>query len=130
MINSTPENAFSVYDDSEAVLFLTDKPMKAYVDKLKLHSLKQLYSSELKTEALTYAMPQESEMAELLFTTGTTGKPKGVILTYKSVYHILMNTIEGIGITPEERLLLPLPLNHSFSFSNPAYTCSIHLDIK
>lgn len=113
--NSTPENALSVYADSEAVLFLTDKPMKEYADKIRLHSLKQLYSSELKTEEFIYAMPQEEDMAELLFTTGTTGKPKGVILTYRSVYHILMNTIEGIGITPEERVLLPLPLNHSFA---------------
>lgn len=59
--------------------------------------------------------PAEDELAELLFTTGTTGKPKGVMLTYKAVYHILTNTIEGIGIREDDILLLPLPLNHSFA---------------
>lgn len=117
--NSTPENSAMVYEDAEAVLFLTDKPMKGFEEKLRIVSLKQLYNGtleEIRTQSLLeYTMPKEDDMAELLFTTGTTGKPKGVILTYKSVYHILSNTIEGIGMTPEERLLLPLPLNHSFA---------------
>ncbi|MBO4862766.1 MAG: AMP-binding protein [Eubacterium sp.] len=55
------------------------------------------------------------EISEILFTTGTTGKPKGVMLSYKSVYNILSNTIEGIGIREGDTLLLPLPLNHSFA---------------
>ncbi|MDE7297558.1 MAG: AMP-binding protein [Lachnospiraceae bacterium] len=123
--NSTPENSALVYEDAEAVLFLTDKPMKGYEDRLRLASLKQLYAASVSnpeqsctagSSSLTeYLMPQEDDMAELLFTTGTTGRPKGVILTYRAVYAILSNTIEGIGITPDERLLLPLPLNHSFA---------------
>lgn len=113
--NSTPENAAAIYEDAEAVLFLTDKPMKEYADKLNLYSLKQLYGAEPEENFIEYVMPKEEEMAELLFTTGTTGKPKGVILTYKAIYHILTNTIAGIGIREDERLLLPLPLNHSFA---------------
>ncbi len=129
--NSTPENSAMVYEDAEAVLFLTDKPMKGYEERLRLASLKQLYASSENTETggqteeaagfllpepgPEYRMPQENDTAELLFTTGTTGRPKGVILTYRSVYAILSNTIEGIGIRPDERLLLPLPLNHSFA---------------
>lgn len=113
--NSTPENSAAVYEDAEAVLFLTDKPMKGFENRVRLCSLKQLYAAEAAGPVPEYVMPQEDDMAELLFTTGTTGRPKGVILSYKSVYHILSNTIEGIGMTPDERLLLPLPLNHSFA---------------
>ncbi|MCI8992673.1 MAG: AMP-binding protein [Eubacterium sp.] len=113
--NSTPENAALVYRNASAVLFLTDRPMKGLEEELKIHSLRQLYASEPEESYLEYRMPEENETAELLFTTGTTGMPKGVILTYKSVYHILSNTIKGIGIREDERLLLPLPLNHSFA---------------
>ncbi len=113
--NSTPENAAAVYQDAEAALFLTDKPMKGFEQRVNLYSLRKLYGEAVEGAFIPYQMPQEEEIAELLFTTGTTGKPKGVILTYKAVYHILSNTIEGIGILPEERLLLPLPLNHSFA---------------
>lgn len=113
--SSTPENAVMVYEDAEAVLFLTDKPMKGYENKVRLYSLKQIYEAEVPAHIAAYVFPDENDMAELLFTTGTTGKPKGVILSYKSVYHILSNTIEGIGMISDERLLLPLPLNHSFA---------------
>lgn len=113
--NGTAENSVAVYEDAQAALFLTDKPMKGLPDHIRLFSLKQLYAADALCEIPEYIMPDEHDMAELLFTTGTTGKPKGVILSYKSVYHILSNTIEGIGIAQEERLLLPLPLNHSFA---------------
>lgn len=113
--NSSPENSAAVYADAQAALFLTDKPMKDCAGQMKLASLKQLYAAEMPATIPEYTIPGQEDVAELLFTTGTTGKPKGVILSYKAVYHILSNTIEGIGITPQERLLLPLPLNHSFA---------------
>lgn len=113
--NSTPENSAMVYEDAQGALFLTDKPMKDFESRVKLCSLKQLYAAAAAEPVPEYILPEENDIAELLFTTGTTGKPKGVILSYKSVYHILSNTIEGIGMTPDERLLLPLPLNHSFA---------------
>lgn len=129
--NTTPENAIAVYEDAQAVLYLTDKPMKdcenvnavsfensvinsENKNTLNIASLKQIYMTQM-SEKMEYVEPVEDDMAELLFTTGTTGKPKGVILTYKAVYNILKNTIEGIGIREDERLLIPLPLNHSFA---------------
>lgn len=118
--NSTAENAAAVYEDAGASLFLTDKPMKErngkdWGEHCRVASMKQLYAAPAPEKLADYVMPEPEDMAELLFTTGTTGKPKGVILTYKAVYHILSNTIQGIGIREDERLLLPLPLNHSFA---------------
>lgn len=118
--NSTAENAAAVYEDAQASLFLTDKPMKErngkdWGEHCCVASMKQLYAAPAPEKFADYVMPEPEDMAELLFTTGTTGKPKGVILTYKAVYHILSNTIQGIGIREDERLLLPLPLNHSFA---------------
>ncbi len=119
--NATPEDAALLYRESGAALLLTDRPMKEYGIACRIYSLKAIYNTRpdgaedaASLEAF-YTMPGESELAELLFTTGTTGRPKGVMLTYKAVYHILNNTIEGIGIGKEERVLLPLPLNHSFA---------------
>ena len=117
--NANAENIAFVYDDTQAALLLTDRPLKGMEGRMNAHSLKKIYNDDMAAgeigEKTRYEMPDESETAELLFTTGTTGKPKGVILTYKAVYHILKNTIEGIGIRNDERLLLPLPLNHSFA---------------
>ena len=119
--NSTAENMAMIYKDSQSRLLLTDKPMKEYADGCHLFSMKKLYSEctleQIPEEKVAeYRIsPQEEDVAELLFTTGTTGKPKGVILSYKAVYHILLNTIDGIGIREDDRILLPLPLNHSYA---------------
>lgn len=124
--NGTPENMAEICKEAGAKLLLTDKPMKEYAKECRVLSLRKLYqrAGEWKQDdgaALDVDLqkrmisPAEDELAELLFTTGTTGKPKGVMLTYKAVYHILTNTIEGIGIREDDILLLPLPLNHSFA---------------
>lgn len=52
-------------------------------------------------------------VAEMLFTTGTTGLPKGAMLGYGSVRGIIRNTIAGIGMRADDVVLIPLPLNHS-----------------
>lgn len=117
--NATVESISFVYQDTDAVLLLTDKPLKGIDSQINIQSLKKLYHADTdecsRYKEVSYIMPEENEIAELLFTTGTTGKPKGVILTYKAVFNILKNTIEGIGIREDERVLLPLPLNHSFA---------------
>lgn len=117
--NATVENMEFVYQDTNAVLLLSDKPMKGMSDHIRVHSLKKIYGVEAdeseSIDKVKYEIPCEDTIAELLYTTGTTGKPKGVMLTYKAVYYILKNTIDGIGIQEDERLLLPLPLNHSFA---------------
>lgn len=65
----------------------------------------------------TEALPAETDpdrLAELLFTTGTTGRPKGAAHTLRCISANMHNTLTGIGMRPDDILLLPLPLNHSF----------------
>ncbi|MCM1101477.1 MAG: AMP-binding protein [Clostridium sp.] len=118
--NATPENMAAVYERAGSTLLLTDKPMKEHAAGCRILSLRQAYKDAdgMPQDEATVAdriQRDESAVAELLFTTGTTGQPKGVMLTYKAVYHILANTIRGIGIREDEILLLPLPLNHSYA---------------
>jgi len=146
--NATAENAWQIYSDTDASMFVTDRPCGEYQDRMRLFSLRELYEvcAEEFTEAdsdsnrelsgknriagkqektfspegqtckmLSYREPDREDIAEMIFTTGTTGKPKGVMLSYRAVYQISKNTIDGIGILPEDRVLVPLPLNHSLA---------------
>lgn len=56
----------------------------------------------------------ESDIAEILFTTGTTGDPKGVCLSYANIYASASNINGYIGNTSEDVELLALPICHSF----------------
>lgn len=52
--------------------------------------------------------------AEIVFTTGTTGAAKGVVLTHANIYGSASNINAFIGNGPDEVEILGLPLCHSF----------------
>ena len=57
------------------------------------------------------------DLAVFFYTSGTTGKPKGAMLSYKN---ILSNAESGsrlFDITPRDRTIVFLPMFHSFTFS-------------
>lgn len=53
-------------------------------------------------------------VADVMFTTGTTGAPKGVCLTHANVAASAANTNGFIGNGPDDIEALALPLSHSF----------------
>ena len=60
-----------------------------------------------------YRLPDMDSVAEMLFTTGTTGAPKGVMLTCGNILSITKNNIEGVGFREDDIVLDALPLCHS-----------------
>jgi len=52
------------------------------------------------------------DIAELVFTSGTTGDPKGVILTHRNLVSNLLMCRPAFPATPENRILSILPLSH------------------
>lgn len=62
----------------------------------------------------TLSVPAEEDLAAILYTSGTTGNPKGVMLTHRN---ILSNAVNTLGIQPvdqSDRLLSVLPLPHTY----------------
>ena len=54
------------------------------------------------------------DVADIMFTTGTTGSPKGVCLTHANIAGSAANTNGFIGTTADDIEALALPLSHSF----------------
>jgi fatty-acyl-CoA synthase len=57
------------------------------------------------------------EPLALLFTSGTMGKPKGVLLSHRSLVETAALTWEAVGGGEDERTLLAVPLAHVFGVS-------------
>ena len=55
----------------------------------------------------------ENEISDILFTSGTTGNDKGVVLSYRSTYAATCNIHSVLKISKSDTVLLPLPLHHS-----------------
>jgi acyl-CoA synthetase (AMP-forming)/AMP-acid ligase II len=57
---------------------------------------------------------QRDELAALLYTSGTTGLPKGVMLSPKNIITNAVQTVCEFTISSEERIYAALPLFHSY----------------
>lgn len=61
----------------------------------------------------------ENDIAELFYTSGTTGKPKGVALTHRNLYLHCFYSCIAIGITDEHIILSAVPLFHVNGWGTP-----------
>ena len=57
--------------------------------------------------------PDPESLGEILFTTGTTGKSKGVMVSYANQINIALAGIETTNIQPDNVWLIPTPMNHA-----------------
>ena len=85
---------------------------KLFLDELKynVHPFPCL-TEELEADIV---LPSSKDVADILYTTGTTGFPKGVVLTHYNEYCSAKNINQFIGNTENEIELLALPISHSF----------------
>lgn len=76
---------------------------------LKIFSI---LNSNVASEDIVF--PADQDIADMLFTTGTTGEPKCVPLTFGNEWAAATNINSYIGNTTADKELLALPISHSF----------------
>ena len=64
-------------------------------------------------EAAAVSVSREGWMPHaLIFTSGTTGRSKGSLASFAQIYSMTSHLVSGCDLTPEDRLLVDLPLSH------------------
>ena len=61
--------------------------------------------------------PSADDIADILFTTGTTGKPKGVMLSHRNEVAGASNVINGGEMSEEDINLLTMPMYHAYGIT-------------
>jgi long-chain acyl-CoA synthetase len=69
---------------------------------------------ENELSASASSMCGEHSVADIMFTTGTTGRPKGVMLTHENLSAAVENINAFVSNTADDTELIALPLGHSF----------------
>lgn len=59
-----------------------------------------------------------ADTATLMFTSGSTGRSKGVVLAHAATLFTIDNLISRLGYGPAERELITLPVSHSFGLGH------------
>jgi long-chain acyl-CoA synthetase len=125
------EEAKFILQNSEAVCMITSR---TYVDmaqelRLRVDTLKTIITTtktkedilsfhcikKADTEIINRVSSDPNDLAVILYTSGTTGFPKGAMLSH---YNLISNAIDSsiaIQITYKETLICILPLFHSFA---------------
>ena len=73
---------------------------------------------EIKDSLLFKSKINVNEIAPYMYTTGSTGYPKGVVICQKNVIRAISNTVEFVNYSDSDSELISLPLSHNFGLVN------------
>ncbi len=119
---------FIIRDSHARFLFVGNDRIKAQVEDFHIESLEQVISYkpesadapsidkliESHPEGLKSQEVDEYALADILYTSGTTGNPKGVELTHHSIVQNVIHTFAGFDASCADRSLSFLPWAHAF----------------
>jgi long-chain acyl-CoA synthetase len=110
-----PEELKYILADSGADVIITP-PM--FVEKLAPLGVKVVnYADLFAAETAALRRPKPDDIATLLYTSGTTGKPKGVELTHRNLASNAASAVDAMRLQSDHRLLACLPSFHTFAIT-------------
>jgi long-chain acyl-CoA synthetase len=118
-----PAEVGYIVNDAGANVLITDAELAAHIKAIKAArpSLGMLrieqFTSELGNRQPAIANQTESDLAALLYTSGTTGHPKGAMLTHGNFLHNVASCVAALEVREDERVVVALPQFHSFMFT-------------
>ncbi len=104
-----------ILEDSDASIILSQEKFKEKIPK----QIKVIWSESQYEELINKYDPEipeveikDSDIAHLYYTSGTTGRPKGVILTHKNVKIHALGTIAELQLTDADNWIHAAPMFH------------------
>jgi fatty-acyl-CoA synthase len=124
---SAAELRFCIDDSGASILFRhpdqidVDHPARTIVVGDEYESLLARQSAELLPSPVT----DENAVAELFYTSGSTGDPKGVLLTHRALYLHAIHSALTNGLSGDDVILHTIPLFHVNGWGTPHYVTGL-----
>jgi len=115
----TPDELSYILGDCNCKILIYSKKFSSHIEKIKknIPDLKAVTFDEIPQQMTDHYIEDEDQIAVLLYTSGTTGFPKGAMLTHRNLISNAEACNKAMHIDRKDRILLFLPLFHSFSFT-------------
>ena len=126
-VRSAPDFAAKVAAKTRASLVLASAQTAAQAASLGLPVLliERVPDLARRAEPLPAADIGPDDLVEVVFTSGTTGEPKGAMLTHRNIASNAQALLKVFPLGPKERMLSVLPLSHMFEQS-PGFLAPMH----
>lgn len=117
---ASPTQLTTILEDAKVSLILTreelaDKATVASTQKTTVLLINQNNDETLQEEDTNLPPFPATELAYILYTSGTTGKPKGVQIAHKSLVNLLSAMAQEINITEKDVILSITPFTFDLS---------------
>lgn len=111
-----------ICSDNQDAIIMADDMGKVCVQtllpdiKLPLLSIKEFVCQDenIETDYNDFSDNIADDVAFVIYSSGSTSEPKGVMVTHKGVIRMLQETAKILGLTKEDVLLSWLPVEHTF----------------
>lgn len=126
-----PDEVRHVLEDCQAEVLITAEPFRPLVEAVRPHlpKLRHVvmltaggaqagevdFGSVCELRGADYAASTADDVAVILYTSGTTGRPKGAMLTHANLAANSTSCAEALPVGPDDCFLSALPLFHSFA---------------
>ncbi|WP_069471031.1 AMP-dependent synthetase/ligase [Candidatus Marithrix sp. Canyon 246] len=126
-MDDRPDNiAYIINDANVKLLLIADA--KQWQSLSKLESVQRIITINLEdwlpnstTESLRAEESAPDELASIVYTSGTTGKPKGVMLSHRNLVGNVLSISECTEFKSSDLFLSFLPLSHTFERTGGYY---------
>jgi fatty-acyl-CoA synthase len=120
--NATGDELAYLLTQSEPSLLVVDAALNERVEAIasRLHDPRRIATAEvlswmtnLEGPVHAEAVVSDGDLVQLLYTSGTTSRPKGAMMTHRALVHEYVSAILGLELTDRDVALHSLPLYHS-----------------
>ncbi len=108
----SPEKCAEIIAETEARVFISNQPAEIDgVADIPVKAVEDL-AKQYYMEGAVWDSPAADDSADIMFTTGTTGKAKGVEVTHRTLLATAENYITGFELKKDNVIAVPGPMNH------------------